>query len=484
MLLQIMEGFGQATGLILNTEKSSVAAIRCQDADLQEILQDFAGQRANFPLAYLGLPLHLGRLRLVHLQPILDRARNRMAGWQGRLLTPAGRRELVRSVLSSLPVYLLTALKVPKQFYKEFDKARRRFLWAGDQELNGGKCKVGWPRVSRPVKHGGLGIIDLEKFSRALRLRWLWYAWSAPDRPWVGMELPVDSTDMALFAAATKVQLGNGRKASFWASTWLDGQAPAALFPLLFAHSKRKNRTVAEALQDDRWIRDIVHNLTHELLADYFRLWSMIDQMNYSLTSELEDQITWTRTANGEYTAHSAYLLQFEGSVVSNFPKLVRKPWAPGRCKFFLWLLLQNRLWTADRLQRRGWVNNYFCPLCERSLETAHHLFLECPFTLSIWNRIATWSRSCHVQPSNWSNSNSVSEWLSVLVEKSKIPKGIHTLVILVLWAVWKERNQRVFHQKETTIAGVVSIIQDEAKMWCMAGAKSLSALVDTQIGE
>jgi hypothetical protein len=59
-----------------------------------------------------------------------------------------------------------------------------------------------------------------------LRLRWLWFEWSSPDRPWKGTPLPIDSTDMALFNAATKVEVHNGCKASFWNSSWLDGKAP------------------------------------------------------------------------------------------------------------------------------------------------------------------------------------------------------------------------------------------------------------------
>jgi len=74
----------------------------------------------------------MGRLKMVHLQTVLDRVRAKLAGWQGKLLTAGGRRELVRSVLSSMPIYLLTALKVPKRFINDLDKARRRFLWAGD----------------------------------------------------------------------------------------------------------------------------------------------------------------------------------------------------------------------------------------------------------------------------------------------------------------------------------------------------------------
>lgn len=87
----------------------------------------------------------------------------------------AGRRELVHAVLSALPTYLLTTLKAPKQFIKELDKLRRKFIWAGNQELHGGKCKVSWARVLRPLDRGGLGIHDLEKFGRSLRLRCLWH---------------------------------------------------------------------------------------------------------------------------------------------------------------------------------------------------------------------------------------------------------------------------------------------------------------------
>lgn len=141
LTMEIMTKFGDATGLKINMAKSSVLPIRCADLNLDTILTAFGGQRATFPISYLGLPLTLGRLKLVHLQPILDKAKAKVAGWQGKLLTPGGRRELVRSVLSSMPVYLLTALKIPKQFIKEFDKARRRFLWAGNQELHGENVK-------------------------------------------------------------------------------------------------------------------------------------------------------------------------------------------------------------------------------------------------------------------------------------------------------------------------------------------------------
>jgi hypothetical protein len=207
-LFGILEQFGNASGLKLNIGKCLVAPIRCSGLDLDHILEPFAGQRVSFPINYLGLPLTLGRLKLVHVQSFLNKTRAKLAGWQGRLLNTAGRRELVCSVLTGTPIYLLSALKVPKQLMEDIDKVRRRFLWAGDSELSGGKCKAAWPLVAKPIEFGGLGILDFERFSRALRLRWLWISWADPQRAWSGMPLPTDTVDVALFAAAATVQSG------------------------------------------------------------------------------------------------------------------------------------------------------------------------------------------------------------------------------------------------------------------------------------
>jgi hypothetical protein len=64
--------------------------------------------------------------------------------------------------------------------------------------------------------------------------------------------LPIDKEDMALFNATTTVVIGDGNTASFWNSRWMEGQAPATLYPALFSHSRRKNRSVKEALTDNK----------------------------------------------------------------------------------------------------------------------------------------------------------------------------------------------------------------------------------------
>nr|AAV43932.1 hypothetical protein [Oryza sativa Japonica Group] len=74
-------------------------------------------------------------------------------------------------------VFLLTGLKASKGSLEILDKQRRKFLWTDEETLTYGKCKINWTQTRVPTASGGLGILNLEKFARALRLRWLWYEW-------------------------------------------------------------------------------------------------------------------------------------------------------------------------------------------------------------------------------------------------------------------------------------------------------------------
>jgi hypothetical protein len=67
-----------------------------------------------------------------------------------------------------------------------------------------------------PKDIGDLGMIDLDKFSRAFRLCWLWQEWMAEEKPWASFEAPCNEVDRSLFNNSTTVSIGNGNKAKFW----------------------------------------------------------------------------------------------------------------------------------------------------------------------------------------------------------------------------------------------------------------------------
>jgi len=61
----------------------------------------------------------------------------------------------------------VTVFALKKWAVRKID--RRSFLWKGAASANGGHCQARWPKATRPKILGGLGIRDLERFSRALR---------------------------------------------------------------------------------------------------------------------------------------------------------------------------------------------------------------------------------------------------------------------------------------------------------------------------
>ncbi|PVH32720.1 hypothetical protein PAHAL_9G468800 [Panicum hallii] len=283
-----------------------------------------------------------------------------------------------------MPTYFLTVFRPQKWAIKKIDKLRRSFLWKGTAETNGGRCLVRWTKTMRPKK-----FVDLDLFGRALRLRWLWFQWTAPERPWVGTEPPVNAVDKQLFRASTTVTLGDGEMASFWQSSWMDGHAPMDLYPALYRLAWRKNRSVKEELMNQSWTRGLWRMETVSEMANFVELWDKVQAVQLTANS---DTIKWKWTADGVYTAKSAYVAQFQGSYSLFKGSHIWQAETEGKHKFFAWLFVQSKILTADKLLVRNWPCNPVCALCSQEPETASHLILHCSFARQIWDRMAAWT--------------------------------------------------------------------------------------------
>ena len=208
-------------------------------------------------------------------------------------------------------------------------------------------------------------------------------------------------------------------------------------------------------------------------IAEFVNLWSELSRIQ--LNPGVADSISWKLTNDGQYSAATAYRAQFLGLIDSDMPLLVWKNWAPPKCKFFAWLAINNRIWTADRLQRRGWPNCNLCPLCKQTQESAAHLLFQCRYTVRVWGMIKTWLGLHDVHPTDWGGMVSVKEWWrNIASGRSESRRALLSLMLLISWEIWKERNARVFRSTAIPVGVLVTRVKAETSLWCLAGAKYL----------
>jgi hypothetical protein len=149
------------------------------------------------------------------------------------------------------------------------------------------------------------------------------------------------------------------------------------------------------------------------------------------------------------------------------------------KCKFFAWMVIQNRIWTTDRLERHGWENCGRCKLYNQVQESAVHLLFKCRFMIRVWSNAKTWIGLNDITPSDCHIAPSVKRlWTVVIHRTSQFRKALPSFVMITLWEIWKEKNARAFQNQYPTIMLVFEKIEMEPKMWSLARSKALSVLM------
>ncbi|KAE8673707.1 hypothetical protein F3Y22_tig00111774pilonHSYRG00034 [Hibiscus syriacus] len=110
---------------------------------------------------YLGVPLLHNRVTTATYQHIIQRVRDKLAGWVARSLSLAGRISLAKSVLATISFYTMQSTPLPKSTCNEIEKVIRNFIWDKSEEKQGISL-VKWDSVCTPITHGGLGFKSLE----------------------------------------------------------------------------------------------------------------------------------------------------------------------------------------------------------------------------------------------------------------------------------------------------------------------------------
>jgi hypothetical protein len=94
----LLTTFEKLSGLKINFHKSEI----------------FCFGKGKYPLRYLGLPVNTRKLNNKDRKVIEDRIEKKFSGWKGKMLTVGGRLVLLNSMLSSLPMFMMSFFELPK----------------------------------------------------------------------------------------------------------------------------------------------------------------------------------------------------------------------------------------------------------------------------------------------------------------------------------------------------------------------------------
>lgn len=464
----ILNMFGHASGLKINLQKSSALPIRCTQEHMQLVSELLGCVSTSFPCRYLGLPLSIRKQTALQFQDLVDQIAARLPTWKAASLPKSSRLLLVQSVLCAIPVHSMIAMGLPPKTIKAIIKICRNFLWSGKEEAAGGKCAVAWETLCRPKWAGGLGVPNLRWMNVALQAKWLWLQRTDKSRPWAEFAFSITEEARGLFQAATRLILGDGQTALFWEDRWLDGYRIQELAPVVYAKVPKKvrmSRTVADALLDATWARDFGANLDETGLRQFLETWSRVATI--TLNTQLPDQLRWSWEKDGQFSARSAYAAGFATMHVSPTAVFTWISNAPLRCRFFAWLALRNRVWTSDRLAKRGLPHQNACPLCDQGDEDINHLLLHCVFTREIWTKLGQAMGITGMTPTV---GEDLKAWCTRAIPQGKHGKSYRAIHLLTMWVLWKHRNSVVFDGARPDVQLVMRKIASECVLWRQAG--------------
>lgn len=134
---------------------------------------------------YLGFPIFQGRVKKEDFRFIIDKMQSKLASWKNKLLNKAGRTTLVKSVLNAIPSFYMQINWLPSSVCNQIDRISRQFLWQGTS--NSGVHLVGWDKVTRAKKEGGLGVRAARDSNMALLGKLVSDMQQNPTKIWVSM---------------------------------------------------------------------------------------------------------------------------------------------------------------------------------------------------------------------------------------------------------------------------------------------------------
>jgi hypothetical protein len=110
----ILYAIEQLSSLKINFHKSELYCFGKAQNDIDIYKDIFKCRAVEFPFNYLGIPIHFKKLRNSNWRRVEERFEKRLSSWKGKHLSIGSKLTLINTVLTCLPMYMVSFFGVPK----------------------------------------------------------------------------------------------------------------------------------------------------------------------------------------------------------------------------------------------------------------------------------------------------------------------------------------------------------------------------------
>ena len=159
-------------GLRVNMDKSELILVGRLE-NVEDLSAELGCKVGSLSSTYLGMPLGARFNSVAAWDGIEEKVCKRLAMEKHQYISKGGRITLIRNTLSTLPIYLMSILHLPRVVRMRLEQIQRDVLWGGGA-LKKKPHLVRWSTICLDKRKGGLGVKSLILLNKALLGNWSW----------------------------------------------------------------------------------------------------------------------------------------------------------------------------------------------------------------------------------------------------------------------------------------------------------------------
>ncbi|GJU60172.1 RNA-directed DNA polymerase, eukaryota, reverse transcriptase zinc-binding domain protein [Tanacetum coccineum] len=250
--------------------------------------------------------------------------------------------------------------------------------------------------------------------------------------------------------------IGDGRSISMWYDRWcMDG-------PLCSLISRRD---IYDArLDDNAKVSDMISNNQWNWPNGWKEKYALLNNLDGVVRlSNKDDKVLWVTNVGDKvrFTTKQAWEDLKDNWPLVNWRHVVWFNQIIPRQAFIMWMVVQDKLLTQDKIERWKQSDDLKCRLCKQCGDSMHHLFFQCEIPRNIWTKLMKLSFKMDLLV----KLQDVVDSMVRRCGKNNIGNVVDKLILVAsVYFIWQEKNFRLFKNESRSEDVLTNLIYDSVR--------------------